>query len=144
MTRHASNQDSGARRGRPALGAGAVRESGGASPIAAARLRAIMATIAGTMSVDAACSELGVGRSRFHAMRRRFLEQAAGLLEPQTPGPRAPEPSAAEMAVARLQQETARLKLDLMASKVREELALAMPRLYARDKGARKKRGAPR
>ena len=144
MTRPASNQDAGARRGRPALGAEAVKEGGGASALAAARLRAIMATIAGTMSVDAACADLGVGRSRFHAMRRHFLEQAAGLLEPQAPGPRAPEPSAAETAVERLQQETARLKLELMASKVREELALAMPRLYARDKGTRKKRGAAR
>lgn len=118
-----------ARRGRPVKGARLVDELDEASAVARQRLCLILQTLAGAITIQGACEVLGVGRSRFQAMRRQFLQRAAGLLEPRARGRRRRQPTPAELEVERLRQEVAQLKLDLRATQVREEIAMVMPHL---------------
>jgi hypothetical protein len=119
------------KRGRPAKGAGLVEHVEG-SEAARCRLTVILRTLAGQASVGEACALLGVGRSRFHAMRRSFLAQAARLLEPRPRGKIAAAATAAaatDPEIQRLRGEVVQLKFDLRAAQVREEIALLMPHL---------------
>lgn len=115
------------RRGRPPSGP-ALAEEVECSEAARLRLRVVLETIAGTLSVDDACAALDIGPSRFHAIRTRFLREAAGLLEPRAPGPapRGAEETAAELELGRLRRENAELRVRMHAMSVREELAAAM------------------
>lgn len=115
-------------RGRPPKGASLVEELS-CSELARERLRVVLETLSGTMTIEAACAALDVGPSRFHAMRTRFLAEAAELLEPRSPGPaKVPEATeSARLEVDRLKREVDDLRLQLMAAHLREELALAMP-----------------
>lgn len=54
------------------------------------RLRILLASLAGTMTVSEACAELGVGRSRFHVLRRRMLR---GMLDATAAAPETNAPS---------------------------------------------------
>ena len=83
----------------------------------------------------------GINRSRFHDLRHEFLDRAAGLLEPRQPGPKPNRPTEAQLEIERLQREIVRLKLDLKATQIREEIALVMPQLLVnrRDATAGKK-----
>lgn len=126
------------KRGRPVKGA-AFSEDVPGSEVARLRLKVILQTLAGELSIEQACGVLSVNRSRFHALRRAFLAGAAGLLEPRQPGPARYAPSAEELETRRLRDEVARLKFELCATQVREELALVMPRLMNRRRRAHKK-----
>lgn len=132
MPRTHTDQDakepSAARRGRPPMGP-LLADSVDCSDHARERLRVVLATLAGSMTVDEACEALGIGPSRFHALRARFLADAAALFEPRSPGP-APMPEAdaeARREIERLRRENAELRLEATAARVREELAIAMP-----------------
>ncbi len=117
-----------ARRGRPPLGP-LLAEGIDCSDRARERLRIVLATLAGLMAVEEACDALGVGPSRFHALRTRFLAEAAALLEPRAPGP-APRSEAdveARREIERLRRENQELQMVAAAARVREELAIAMP-----------------
>jgi len=117
--------------GRPAKGVALVDGVEG-SDLARERLRVILASIAGAMTIDEACAALSVCPSRFHAMREQFLEDAVVLLEPRRPGP-APKTAMeieAQAELDRLKSENRSLRFEAAASKVREELAIAMPERY--------------
>jgi transposase-like protein len=117
-----------AKRGRPVKGAELVEDLGG-SQAAKQRLRIILQTLAGVMTVQDACAELGIQRSGFHKLRQQFLAHATGLLEPRPRGRQPLQPSAAQIELATLRQEVTQLKLDLKAQQIREEIALVMPHL---------------
>ena len=96
------------------------------------RLRVMLATITGEMSVEEACAKLGVGPSRLHAMRREALQGALEGLTPQRAGrPRSQRevPSERERA---LEAKVRALEVDLQAAFVNTEIALAMPHLFER------------
>ena len=143
-----------AKRGRPVLGADLVDNVPG-SLVAKKKLKAIVRTIADEWTIDEACGELGVNRSRFNALRGEFLAQASALLEPRQPG-RRPALTTEQQEVAqemqRLRDEVARLKTELHAHQIREELAIAMPFLLERQSppdapkaaGAAKKKTRPK
>lgn len=114
------------RRGRPAAGPELVKDG---SEQAQKRLKVVLATLGGSMTIEQACGVLGVGRSAFHKLRRQFLARAPDLLEPRPRGRRRREPSEADQRLAQLQQEIVQLKLDLKAQQIREEIALVMPHL---------------
>jgi|WetSurMetagenome_2_1015567.scaffolds.fasta_scaffold28351_2 hypothetical protein len=124
-----------ARRGRPVKGP-ELLEGMEVSEVARQRLTVILQTLAGALTIDEACQVLGVNRSRFHDLRHEFLGRAAGLLEPRQPGRKARQPTEAQLEIERLQREIVQLKLDLKATQVREEIALVMPRLLSRKRGA--------
>lgn len=108
------------------------------------RLRVLLETIVGSISVAQACEELGVSESRLHELRRQALVGALGALMPKPAG----RPAAAETTTAREKDLEARiqeLEVDLQAALVRTELALAMPELFRCKKnrrGRKKDRGS--
>jgi len=128
--RHGRTEGPG-RPGRPGKGVALVDGVEG-SELARERLRAILASIAGAMTIEEACAALSVSPSRFHALREQFLADAVILLEPRRPGP-APKTAMeveAQAELDRLRRENESLRFEATASKVREELAIAMPGRY--------------
>ena len=123
-----------AKRGRPVKGAELVDSLAG-SHAAQQRMRVILQTLTGVLSVQEACLIMGIGRAGFHKLRQQFLQQSMALLEPRPRGRRPRQPSEAELEVQRLKHEIVRLKLDLKATQIREEIALVMPHLL-KDKRA--------
>ena len=93
------------------------------------RLRVILETLTGRVSVAQACEELGVSESRLHELRQEALIGALGALMPKPAG----RPATAETTPARepdLEARIQELEVDLQAALVRTELALAMPELF--------------
>jgi hypothetical protein len=116
------------RRGRPPKGAAHVDRIEDVSAETRERLRRIVQTLTGEVSVGEACAELGVSESQFHRLRERALAGAAEALEPRPAGrPRAPEPSVHEQRIVELERELQQMKVSLRAAELREELALVMP-----------------
>jgi uncharacterized small protein (DUF1192 family) len=123
-----------------------------ASPQAKHRLEVILRTIAGEMTVAEACAALGIGESRFHALRKDVLTQAAGALEPRPAGRPADEHN---HEVEALKARVAELEAEQRAALLREEIARVMPELLhppegrtvpgiARARGKKKKRKGKR
>jgi transposase-like protein len=105
------------------------------------RLRVLLETIVGSISVAQACEELGISESRLHELRREALVGALQALMPKPSGrpanPEGPPPHEQEL-VARIQE----LEVDLQAALVRTELALAMPQLF-RARGKKNPKNRP-
>lgn len=103
------------------------------------RLRVLLETLAGTISVQQGCEELQMSESRLHELRRQALLGALGALMPRPAGRPATEksPTGREPELlARIQE----LEVDLQTALVRTELALAMPELF-RGRGKKNRRG---
>lgn len=124
---------------RPPEGVGHVERLDGPEDLKR-RLRVLLDTLAGRVSVAQACEELGVSESRLHELRRQALTGALGALMPKPAG----RPAAAETTTPREKELEARvqeLEVDLQAALVRTELALAMPELFrGRSKKNRRRR----
>ncbi len=115
------------RRGRPGLGAGHVERLDGDEQ-AKQRLQVILRALAGELTVEQACDELGVGAAQFHRLREQALSGALAALAPKPAGrPSRPPPEPSR--VDQLEAEVLDLKLDLRASQLREEIAIMMPHL---------------
>lgn len=116
------------RRGRPVKGSELV-EGLEASAGARLRLRLVIETISGSVTVAEACRELGIGESRFYAMRREALAGAAAGLEP-SPAGRPPKPRPQDDPEREdLRRELLEARLELQAARLREQIAIAMPEL---------------
>lgn len=116
--------------GRPNKGIGHV-DNLEVGPAEKARLRAILATISGELSVSEACEMLGIGRARFAELRAVALQGAAEALAPGRPGrPRQRDVEHDEL-VAELAAENERLGREAHSAWVRAEVALAMPDILA-------------
>ncbi len=115
-----------ARRGRRPLAAQHVDNLCG-SERAKLRLQTILQTLQGQMTVAEACQVLGIGESRFHALRNQWLQESMELLEPRPLGrpPQVVSPEQAE--VARLEAENRDLWQQRRVAEVREELAQRLP-----------------
>lgn len=113
-------------RGRPPKGAGLV-DGLESSVLAKERLKIILQTIAGELSVIDACARLSVSEARFHEMRAEALQAAAAQLEPKPAGRPAAIVSPEAQEAAALKAQIQELKIDLRAAQIREELALVMP-----------------
>lgn len=114
------------RRGRPPLGAEHA-QSLDASELAKDRLEIILQTIAGELSVDEACAELGIGPAQFHRLRKRALSGAAEALEPKPAGRRPRTRDARDERIEALEAELAEANDELEIARIREELALILP-----------------
>src|SRR5262245_55503213 len=97
------------------------------------RLRVVLATITGEMTIDEAADALGVGPSRIHEMRREALQGALAGLAPGLAGRPRSEPDPVAEDVRQLEQKIGELEEDLQAALVRTELALAMPHLFVKE-----------
>jgi hypothetical protein len=117
------------------------------SPVAKQRLEVILETITGQLTVLQACQQLGVGESRFHALRNQTLQATLEALEPRPLGrpakPTSPEPA----EVDELQAELRRLHTELELAQVQLRLASIHPALIgiqvAADDPASKKNARP-
>lgn len=109
------------RRGRPPAGADLVDGLASGSPEARRRLKAILRTLSGELTIDAACAETGLSRSRFCEIRRDFLEDSATLLEPGVPGPK---PQERDEEIEQLRRDLERAEESRMVAELREELLL--------------------
>jgi transposase-like protein len=79
------------------------------------------------MTVPQACHLLGIGESRFHALRNQWLQEALDLLEPRPLGRPAQVVSPEAEELARLQAQNRELEQQCRVAEVREELARTMP-----------------
>lgn len=90
------------------------------------RLRVFLETLHGELGVPEGCARLGLHESYFHELRRRWLQNALTLLEPQPVGrPAQKPPLESDLARdnARLAAEAESLREDLRAAQVRDEIA---------------------
>ena len=99
------------------------------SPTAKQRLEVILATIAGQLTVPEACQRLGIGKSRFHALRNQTLQATLEVLEPRPLG-RPTKPTSPEQAEGNvLEEEIRRLHAELELAQVQLKLARIHPAL---------------
>jgi transposase-like protein len=119
-------------RGRKPMGPKLV-EGLDASEAARHRLRVILETITGEVSVPEACEKLSVSEAGFHKLRSQFMQDAVGLLEPKKRGRKPKETSPEEQKLLAAETENRELKTQLAASQIRTEIALVMPHLLIDD-----------
>ncbi len=123
------------KRGRPSKGSALVEKLEGSSE-AKRRLRVIVEALREERSVGQACDDLGVKEARYHQMRDDALQGALQALEPRPTGrPPTPPPTLPEEDAERLRAEIERLKMEVRAAHIREELAVAFPNRLRRPKG---------
>jgi len=106
-----------------------------------------MQTLTGELSAAEAQQKLGIGHSAFYKLREKALQLALEGLEPGHAGrPRSPAATQEQERVRELEAELLETRIDLEASRIREEIAIAMPHLLERNikkkstKHSRKKR----
>jgi len=88
------------------------------------RLRVILATVTGEMSVTDGCETLGIGRAHFARIRTEALQGAIEALSPGRPGrPRRAEPPA---EVAAMKREITELRQQLDKRVLERDLVVAM------------------
>jgi transposase-like protein len=127
------------RRGRPGLGTEHV-ERVESSDETKQRLKVILQTLSGELSVVEACEKLGVSEPHFHRLRERALTGAAEALEPRPAGRPAEVVEPTDARVAELEEQVAQMTIELRASQVREQIAVLMPHLLQPVGGGKKKR----
>ena len=127
-------------RGRPIVGADLIERMDGPRGLRR-RVRIVLATRSGTLTIAHACAELGVGRTRFHALRWQVLAGAMDAVKPRARGRPRREPAVSAEVVA-LQARIRELEIALRTTALRSEIALTMP--YLLDRAGRKKKGAGR
>src|SRR5262245_2660296 len=112
------------------------------SETAKERLKVILETLAGTCRVQEACVRLGISEPRFHQLRTQILQAALTGSELRSPGRKPQILSPAEEQVRLLQQKLEHQDAELRLARVREEVALTLPRVIDPDVDpAKKKRG---
>lgn len=123
--------------GRPAMGSGLVEGLEGTSR-EKLKLRAMLETLSGDVTLEEACGELALSRSHFCELRTRALQAALDGLIPGVPGrkPKVLEVEACEYA--RLEREVAYLREELEIARVRTEVALVMPHVLREPRPAGK------
>ncbi len=107
------------------------------------RLRVILSTIAGELTVAEAAARLSVSASRFAELRAAALSGALSALAARPAGrPRTKEEEPDEVAM--LRKRITDLELDLACACVKTEVALVMPKLLVREEPPREaKKGGP-
>ena len=130
-------------RGRPPSGPSLADKVEG-SEQAKERLKVILQTISGEVSIPDACAKLGLSEARFHELRQEWMQAACSALEPKPVGRPKETTFEEEVEMLRLHRENKNLKMHLRAAQIREEIAIAMPHLLQPKKdeadGSQKKR----
>jgi hypothetical protein len=120
-------------------------DSASGSRLAKERLKTVLHLIGGEITRQEAASRLGVSVRRVRQLRDEALAAALERLEPGRPGrPPKAEPSDEERELTLLEAQADMLAWELEVSRTREELALVMPHVVQRARGARGKARASR
>jgi hypothetical protein len=130
------------RGGRPPKGPALVDGLEG-SEHAKVRLRALLGTICGELTIHEAAALMEVNPSRVHQIRTRTLQEALTGLEPRKPGPKPQVVDPRDEEIARLRGEIENMKHMHEAYAIRADLALAGAPPPARRPRSKKRR-APR
>ena len=93
------------------------------------RLKVVLETVAGTRPIAEACAELGLSAAAFHNLRKQALAAAVDGLAPRAPGRPRKDGDPEQQRIRELEEQVFRLKMDLQAARIREEIAIAMPHL---------------
>jgi hypothetical protein len=128
--------------GRPPLRSNLV-EHFDADPITKERLKILLQTIAGELSVVDACHKLGISQARFFELRTTMLQGALDSLQPKPLGRPALKTDPESQRIHELEQQNLDLRVHLAAAQLREEIALAMPHLSHRNPNKTKKKHTP-
>ena len=110
------------------------------------RLQVVLQTMSGAYRVQEACTLLGISRQRFEQLRTKVLRAALTELEPK-PGGRPPAEPSVGAAVTALETKLAETERELRAARLREQIALVLPRAAqpladpGQPDGAEKKNG---
>jgi hypothetical protein len=113
------------------------------SPQAKRRLRAILQTLAQDQGVGQASAALDLTPQRFHMLRQQALQTALKALEPGRAGRPRKRPAPAPERLDALERENQRLRQELAARLVREEIALVLPGRHDPGEKKRGTAGAP-
>jgi hypothetical protein len=116
-----------ARRGRPPKGLAHVDSLEG-DAASKERVKVILASLSGDLTVPEACERLGMSETRFHELRRTALESMVSGIAPRPPG-RPPKEPEEDEEVAYLKARLAWAEEELQISRVRTEIALVNPKL---------------
>lgn len=131
-------------RGRKPAGPGLVDKVDG-SESARLRLRVILETMTGDLSVEEACQKLAISEAMFYKLRSQFLQDSVGLLEPRKPGRKKREVDPSESRIQELENQVKELTLEAEIARVRTEIAVTMPHLLKNEmKKAKKNCGRKR
>lgn len=134
-----SSEGESVKRGRPVKGSGLVDGLDGSAD-AKLRLKLILETVSGKSTIEEACRELGIGESRFHAMREAALAKMLAGLEPSPAGRPPKVKPEDDPERENLRKELFQAKLELQAARIREQIAISMPHLLqSRKEGLLKK-----
>lgn len=96
------------------------------------RVRAILSTINGEISVKEAAEMLDISESRFHELRDEFLQGGAQRLEPRPKGRPGKEIDPKDKEIGTLKERIRDLEIEVETARVREEIALVMPEVLER------------
>lgn len=130
-------------RGRPGKGEGHVDGLEGTEE-SKQRMKVILETLSGTLTVKEAATRLRLSESRFHALRQEKLQAWLDATAPRAPGRPPSEEEVDVGEVDALRSKVKELELDLQVSRTRTEIALTMPHvLKEEDPEAGGKKGGP-
>lgn len=115
-----------AMRGRHPAGPAYVDSLAG-SEQAKKRLRIVLETMSGTLRVSEACAILEISEQRFYQLREELLQAALERLEGKPVG--RPRRVLENDDAEHLREQVKELEEELEAAQVREQIALAMPKL---------------
>jgi transposase len=93
------------------------------------RLKVILATIAGRLTIGQACQRLGVGEARFHRLRAEWLQDGLDLLEQRPVGRPRRKTSPDALRCQELERENAEQQAELKLAVMRADLARVLPQL---------------
>ena len=105
---------------------------------------AVLESLTGGAPIAELASICGVGRTRFYELRDRALCGALEALLDGRPGPRPRQPDARDEELRTLQAENDHLRVQLVAERVRTELASVMPHVLKETPPGGPKAGATR
>jgi hypothetical protein len=114
------------RAGRKPLGPALVQHLSG-SERAKQRLELILETIAGRLTIEKACRQLGIEHAMFYELRTEVLKAGLARLEPRPMGRPRRLTSIDCQQNAELQGRVEQLESELKLAAVREEIARVMP-----------------
>lgn len=102
------------------------------------RLKVILETLRGSMTIPDACKLLDIREAQFHHLRHTWLQEAVELLEPRQVGRPPKQQDVGELTrrCVQLQAEVESLKAQVQGAQVREEIGqiLTNPRVESGKK----------
>lgn len=108
------------------------------------RLRVILATVSGELTIPQACEKLKIGETRFYDLRAQALEAAFKGILPGVPGRPSKEETPEQQKLREMQEKLDTMELELKTAKIKAELAQGLAAQAGQAEPVQKKRRHPR